>query len=311
MSKLRDYFTFTRSERNGILVLILIILVLLISLQIIPLLFNRTQVDYSSFEKEVDAFISSVQDSQSIKFNKHNNSTVEYFPFDPNAVSTSDLQKMGISQKVIHSWINYISKGGKFKKKEDVQKIWGLEDSIYQKLLPFIEIPEAENKQKYEKGYPQQKNSNYNNWNNITNSNKLSVSDKKDNSVELNSSDSASLCALPGIGPGYTKRILKYRDLLGGFVAKEQLLEVFGFTSDLYSKIENLVYVDPSMIKKINLNKADFKQLIRHPYFTKDIVSKILEYRKIQGAITNIQDLVKDKMLTQEQCTKLMPYVGY
>jgi competence protein ComEA len=310
MSKIRDYFTFTRSERNGILVLLLIILILLISLQVIPRFFDRKQVDYSSFENEIDKFISSVQEKDSSVSEKVNSDSSyisgKYFLFNPNDVTESDLFEMGIPKKVAHAWINYISKGGRFKEKDDVKKIWGLEDSIYQKLVPFIDIPKIENDRKFKNDYPQQGKTNYTKWNN-----KTSFYDKKDNSIELNSVDSAGLCALPGIGPGFTKRILKYRDLLGGYIAKEQLLEVFGFTSDMYSKIENLIYVETSSVKKLNLNKVEYKQLIRHPYFTKDIVNKILEYRRIQGKISNIQDLVKDKMLTLEQCTKLMPYVEY
>jgi competence protein ComEA len=310
MSKIRDYFTFTRSERNGILVLLLIILVLLISLQIIPYFYNRTQVDYSSFENEIDQFISSVKEKDSSGSNIGNSNNIiisgEYFPFNPNEVSESDLLKMGIPNKVAHAWVNYISKGGKFIDKEDVKKVWGLKDSVYQKLIPFINIPKASKDQNISNSYTQNGKTNYAAWNN-----KSSFSDKKDNSIELNSADSAGFCALPGIGSGFTKRILKYRDLLGGYIAKEQLLEVFGFTAEMYSKIENLVYVETSSIKKMNLNKCEFKQLIRHPYCTKEIVNKILEYRKIQGKITNIQDLVKDRMLTQEQCNKLVPYIEY
>ncbi len=315
MGKFREYFTFTRSERNGILVLLFIIIVLLVLLQTVSLWFGKKQVDYSSFENEIGKFISSVQNQDSSgSYNENNNNSYNvtgYALFNPNTVTENNLQRMGIPEKVIHSWINYISKGGKFRDKEDVRKIWGLEDSIYQKLVPYIEIPISGSNQKYENENTQKWKTNYKEWNSNSGTKyyKTSYSDKKDNSVELNSADSAGLCALPGIGYGFTRRILKYRDLLGGYVAKEQLLEVFGFTAEMYSKIENLVYVESSSVKKLNLNKAEFKQLIRHPYFSKDIVNKILEYRRIQGKILNIQDLVKDKMITQEQCDKIKQYI--
>lgn len=308
MSKIREYFTFTRSERNGILVLLFIIIILLLSLQVIPLFFERTQVDYSSFEKEVDKFITSIESQKSdSNWTGDANSSdgfyqAEYFSFNPNSASEAQLLKLGLSKKVVKTWVNFRSKGGKFRKAEDVQKIWGLEDSTYQKLKPYLVF--------------EKNNSNQNNWEKKPNEwsykdNEKYVSVKKDNSVELNSADSSGLCALPGIGPGFSKRILKYRNSLGGFISKEQLLEVYGFTPEMYAKIEALVYVESMNINKININKAEFKQFIRHPYFTKEMINKILEYKRIQTKISNIQDLVKEKMMTKEQVDKIAPYIEY
>lgn len=308
MSKIREYFTFTRSERNGILVLLFIIIILLVSLQVIPLFFERTQVDYSSFEKEVDKFITSIESQKSdSNWTDDANSSdslyqAEYFSFNPNTASEAQLLKLGLSKKVVKTWVNFRSKGGKFRKAEDVQKIWGLEDSTYQKIKPYLVF--------------EKNNSNQNNWEKKPNEwsykdNEKYVSVKKDNSVELNSADSSGLCALPGIGPGFSKRILKYRNSLGGFISKDQLLEVYGFTPEMYSKIEALVYVESMNLNKININKAEFKQFIRHPYFTKEMINKILEYKRIQTKISNIQDLVKDKMMTKEQADKITPYIEY
>jgi DNA uptake protein ComE-like DNA-binding protein len=228
-----------------------------------------------------------------------------YFSFNPNTVSDAELAELGISKKVIKTWLNFRSKGGKFRHSSDVQKIWGLPDSVYQRLLPYINIPDLVSKNS---GLPDDKSTKY--FTNQPYNNKYNSS-KSDNSVELNSADSAEICSLPGIGPGFFKRIKKYRELLGGFVKKEQLLEVFGFTPEMYSKIESQVYVDKSKLNKIDINKADFKQLIRHPYFEKNEINKILEYKRIQGKIVNIEDLVKDKMITREQCDKIAPYIGY
>ena len=298
----REYFSFTRSERNGIIVLLLIIICLLISIQILPYISSNNKVDYSSFEKEIDSFMVSVQSQDSLISMTNEPALIpEYFSFNPNIVSETELIQMGIPRKVIRNWLNYISKGGKFIAKEDVQKIWGLEDSVYKKIESYIEIPEKE-----KKTYTKDENSQA--WVNLTKG-EYQNSNKKDNSIELNSADSTGLCGLPGIGPGFSKRILKYRDLLGGYVKKEQLLEVFGFTPEMYSKIEHLVFVEANTVKKINLNTADFKQMIRHPYFNKDIVNKVLEYRRIQIKIVDVQDLVKDKMLSQDQCDKIKPYI--
>jgi DNA uptake protein ComE-like DNA-binding protein len=309
MAKFREYFTFTRSERNGILVLIFIIVVLIAFIQFADAFFKREKVDYTSFENEINEFITSVktQSEDTIKSENYSDTiNVEYFPFDPNTASESDLQKLGFTQKLIKTFTNFRSKGGKFYDKEDVKKIYGLSDSLFVKIEPFIVIPEKQKKNNFNKE---------NNWKDKTNNitQKYSYPENKfpqktKTAIEINNADTTLLCSLPGIGSGFAKRIVKYRDLLGGYVKKEQLLEVFGFTQEMYVKIENLVLIDVSVIKKINLNKAEFKQLIKHPYFTKDVTNKILEYRKIQGKIQNIQEMIHNKMITQEQGDKIKSY---
>jgi len=304
MSKFREYFTFTRSERNGILVLLFIIIVLIVSLQVSELFFKRQKVDYSAFEKEIDNFISSIQKQDADTLHSYifcDTIKAEYFLFDPNTVSETDLQKLGFSQKLIKIWMNFRNKGGKFYDKDDVKKIYGLTDSVFKKIEPYITIPEKPYKENL------YKDKTYNNsQKSIYQDNKYPK--KTTTAIDINCADTTALCTLPGIGPGYAKKIIKYRDKLGGFVKKEQLLEVFGFTQDMYLKIETLVFINVSEVNKINLNNADFKQLIRHPYFKKNLINKILEYRKIQGKILNLQEIVKNKMITPEEAEKIEQY---
>ncbi|MBI5541818.1 MAG: helix-hairpin-helix domain-containing protein [Bacteroidia bacterium] len=310
MSKFREYFTFTRSERNGILVLLFIIVVLIVISQIADLFFKREKVDYTSFETEINEFISvsNIRQSDSMISGSYSDTIkADYFYFNPNTVSENDLQKLGFSLKLIKTFVNFRSKGGKFYDKDDVKKIYGMTDSLFVKIQPFIEIPEKKTN-KFSENTRKDK-SNYNNQKTSYPENKFQQKTKT--AIDINNADTTVLCTLPGIGPGYAKRIVKYRDLLGGFVKKEQLLEVFGFTTEMYSKIENLVLIDQSVVKKINLNKAEWKQLIKHPYFPKDVTNKIIEYRKIQGKIQNVQEMVYNKMITQDQADKIKSYSDF
>jgi DNA uptake protein ComE-like DNA-binding protein len=104
--------------------------------------------------------------------------------------------------------------------------------------------------------------------------------------IEINTADSAQLVELYGIGPAFALRILKYRGMLGGFFSPEQLLEVYGMDSVRYEGIAKNIKVDSSTIARINVNEADFKTLLHHPYLDYETVKQICNYREQQGPIT-------------------------
>lgn len=111
--------------------------------------------------------------------------------------------------------------------------------------------------------------------------------------LELNSADTLQLQELRGIGPTFARRIVAYRDKLGGYYAKEQLMEVYGFTAELYEKIKNQVKVNPSLIKKIDVNAYDIGYLKRHPYISYYEAKAIVDYRNSKKThhIDSIEEL--------------------
>ncbi len=127
--------------------------------------------------------------------------------------------------------------------------------------------------------------------------------------IDLNSCDSTALEKLPGIGPVLARRIIKYRNLLGGFAYVEQLKEVYGLRDSTYKLISDRLSADPAAVRRIDINKADFRQLIRLPYFEKYEVSSILKYRDLEGSIKNIDELVNNKLITAEKAGKIRAYV--
>lgn len=79
--------------------------------------------------------------------------------------------------------------------------------------------------------------------------------------LELNTCDSASLESLPGLGPVLSARIIKYRNLLGGYASVDQLKEVYGLSEDTYNLVSGFLRADPALVRKIQINNADYKQL--------------------------------------------------
>jgi DNA uptake protein ComE-like DNA-binding protein len=129
--------------------------------------------------------------------------------------------------------------------------------------------------------------------------------------LEINSCDSAALVALPGIGPVLSARIIKYRNLIGGFVSAEQLKEVYGLKEESYSLIKSRVAVDSSSVRKIKINSVVYKDLSRHPYLTKKEVSDIIKYRELKGRITGLSDIRKNNLITPENLKRIRLYLDF
>ena len=129
--------------------------------------------------------------------------------------------------------------------------------------------------------------------------------------LEINTCDSAALEALPGIGPVLSARIVRFRKLLGGFASVEQLREVYGLSEEVFNLISPRLYADTTFIRKIIINDADFKDLIRLPYFESYEVTAILKYRDLQGGIGNISELTDNKLMSSENVEKVRPYLDF
>jgi len=129
--------------------------------------------------------------------------------------------------------------------------------------------------------------------------------------MEINSSDSATLVRLPGIGPVLSARIIKYRKFLGGFAVKEQLKEVYGLTEETYDLIKGRIFADSSVIERVSINSAGFKELSHLRYLEKYEITAILKYRELKGKIKNIGDLTENKLITVEKAAKVRTYIKF
>lgn len=133
----------------------------------------------------------------------------------------------------------------------------------------------------------------------------------QDQKVELNSADSSLLLDLYGIGPVFAGRIVKYRKLLGGFHSREQLLEVYGMDSLRYGGFEDRIYLDVSLLIRININTSSFRDLLRHPYLDYETVKKIVHYRDRNGPLSDPALLWQDSVIPAGIKWKLLPYLEY
>ena len=195
---------------------------------------------------------------------------VESFRFDPNTVTLEELQRLGLSERQAESIENYRSKGGRFRSKADFQKMYVVTDTLFARLEPYIDIPK----------------------------------------LELNGADSAALVALRGIGPYYAHKILDYRDRLGGFWQKEQLLEIDGLDAERFAGFADEVTVDPAKIRRIDLWHASDTLLARHPYLGPKGARSIIRYRELYDSTRwTLPDLASERVLSQGNIEKLKKYI--
>ena len=136
---------------------------------------------------------------------------------------------------------------------------------------------------------------------------------KTDEMVELNSADTTRLKMLRGIGSGYAKIIVAYREKLGGFYAASQLLEVYKFPDETYQKIKHQLSVDTTLIRKIKINEATVKELKSHPYISYYQALSIVENRELQPEMryNSLYDMVVDEDLKEEDILRVAPYFSF
>jgi DNA uptake protein ComE-like DNA-binding protein len=129
--------------------------------------------------------------------------------------------------------------------------------------------------------------------------------------IDINRADSAELLPLPGIGPVFAGRIVKYRNLLGGFVSLDQLGEVYGMPIETVDLIRSQILIDSSAIRKIRIDSASFGELLRHPYLEYDDVKALVGYRDFKGDISSINELRMNQILPDSTLNKIDGYFDY
>ena len=129
--------------------------------------------------------------------------------------------------------------------------------------------------------------------------------------ININRADSAQLLPLPGIGPVFAGRIIKYRKLLGGYVSVDQLAEVYGMPAETIELIRSRIIIDSLAIRKIRIDSATFGELLRHPYLEYEEVKALVGYRDFKGEIGSLIELKTNQILPDSTLNKIDGYFDF
>ncbi len=285
----KTYFDFSKTQSIAVVSLLSILLFSLIFYYTIPYFFQPKELENDA---KLNALLAEIKIDSSFKTSSHysknenGSKNIHPFPFDPNTISEASFLKMNMREKVVKTILNYRNKGGKFYKKEDLKKIWGLHPDEYNVLEPYISIAQTSSFSKT--NYPS----------------------KPIIHLNLNKTDTTQLKQISGIGSKISWAIIQYREKLGGFANINQLKEIYMIQPELFEKIKSQLFVLKNETKKININSISFYDLRKHPYFSEELSKAILLFRKNNDyEIKNIEDLKQIELINDELFRKIVPYI--
>jgi len=290
---LKEFLSFNKAERRGVFILSAIVVLLLFYNFFGPFRNSKTN-DFSEFENRITKY-ERVKDSIAL-LNKHQKRpnkkdysktkrTYHFKGFNPNTISKEDWISMGLTSKQASSIIKFVSKGGKFYKPDDIRKLYCLSSRECDMIIPYVVIEDT----------VIQKDVNY-------------VYKKEYLQIELNSATQGNLELVKGIGPSISKGIIKYRNILGGYVQIEQLKEVYHIDSAKYENIKNNFILNTDSINRININTADYYTIKRHPYISKQIAYEIVKYRNQKGNYRKIEEILEIEGISDSLYQKIYLY---
>ena len=352
IARLKDAFSFSRTERNGIIILVgLIILTFILPRHFERLFPERIEYHHAEHIAEIDSFLA----SRKIEKEAHNpadgrkaigeksyrnRKEVKLHPenFNPNKVTREKLREIGFPEKVVSNLIKYREKGGRFRSRSDVKKIYGVTDDLYSSIKNYIVIPKSGSgltsigsirldnieENDLEKQIDPNRIDNYDGsvvsnksgYTGMSTGNNAQGPPREDKpkvplKIKINSANEEEWMKLYGIGPAYSKRIVKFRDALGGFHSIDQIAEVYGLPDSTFQSIRINLVLDESSIRKININTATDSLLKQHPYLNWRTAKAVTNYRFQHGYFSGVDDLGKVKLLSDELLQNLVPYLSF
>ena len=324
---LRDYFGVSQQEARGMLALLTLTGFLLL----LPLAYRLWVPDSIpdtsvSDKRQLDSLVALLEVDNSEVDERRETTPGRYepgvkakkaerFAFDPNTVDAESWQRLGTPRWLADRIVRYRSKGGQFRKKEDLLKIYDFPPELYGELEPYIRLSSEKGTEKPSEKYRErfadaepERNKPYADRKPTYSAERYSKPVVQP--FDINTADTTELKKLRGIGSKLAGRIVKFRDALGGFISQDQYAEVFGLDSLALEELNKYGQVQ-TPVKKLTINTATAEELDRHVYLSKRQAEIIVNYRTQHGPYTSPESLRNIRILDARTIEKLTPYLSF
>ncbi len=314
LAPLQEYFYYTRTERNACIVLSSLCLFFMILPDILTLFpRQKEKIDFAEFREEIAALVSlpTVEAGEEVfSFRQAEGMApveIKYFLFDPNTATKEDFVLLGLSPKVAQTILNYRAKGGVFYKKEDLKKLYTLREEDYLRLEAWVQIKSDARPAQTEKAAVVSSGE----LNRPSFPARYSSEEKEQVVIDINWATVEDWQKLKGIGSAYSRRIVNYREKLGGFSSVQQVGETMGLPDSAFQKI--LPFLEDSHIfRKIEINAASEFELKSHPYISSFQAKVLFNYREQHGSFTGMAALKKiGAPFRDSDWERLEPYLSF
>ena len=300
----KDFFYFSLSERRAIYVLLVLIAVLIIAIIWTPT--PEAQSVYDVAEADSLALkLKQKEERKSFSKNERIQGTVPtaLAPFEPNLADSIELLRLGLPSYVVNNVIKYRQKGGRFSTPESFARIYGLTEEKFKELKPYIYISKDFIKKPEQRKFLQERPKREHKMDSLPKPFKY----PEGTLVDVNAADTTELKKIPGIGSGIARRIVAYRNRLGGFYSLEQLNEVEFVSADLFKWFK----LESDSIRKLPINRVGLDKLRAHPYINFYQAKVIVEYRRKRGEIKSLSQLSLYEEFTEKDLKRLSAYVSF
>ena len=300
----RDWFTFTRQDRRAIILLSIAIVAVWIVLYLRP-----KKSDHTLLSETTDSIATILTSTKSetaiVQIDRHR--------FNPNEADSLELLTLGLPPRVASNILRYRRAGGQFRRAEDVARIYGMHDTLFAQIKPYISIP-SENQRPKKTPSGQKalqsdtiKKAPHTRTKEHPYAEYMRTKHKPGTVVDLNTADTTELMKIPGIGPVYAKMIIDYRQQLGGYHSITQLREIEGLPEGL----GDWVHVSTPTTEKLHINKLSVTRLRSHPYLTFYQAKAIVDLRHREGNIKSVRQLLFLDEFTEADIERLKPYLSF
>lgn len=300
---LKSFLGVSSKEVNGLLLLIIILIITLIYPRVSDFFANESLYASAKDQRILDSLIIVLESNV-----PNISDSYAQFKFDPNTISPDSFALLGFSERASNQIVNYRSKGGRFRIKSDLYKIYSIDSSLVNSLYGYINLPTQIVRESKEKlVYPEENSSS-----GSEPTPKVNPRPAVLEHFDINKADTAMLQTISGIGTVLSKRIVSFRDMLGGFVDREQLYEVYNLDSSVVLSLNRISYIDQTFKPKyLRINSCTEEELRSHPYLNRNQARLIVAYRNQHGDFLGRDDLEKVYGMDEFTLKRILPYISW